>query len=111
MKAASWSSVGPPPVLEVQTVTVSAADGLPEVQTVSLTADAADLSGAFTLSFKGQTTGEIKWDATKPVGQPARMLDGAKAWEQLNWGPKTAIQDGLESTIKWYSEYRSRRNG
>lgn len=82
--------------------------------------DPINLAGSATMSIRllanfiaGTVgyTGEIKWDATKPDGQPARMLDGAKAWERLNWGPTTGIQDGLESTIKWYSEYRSRRNG
>jgi hypothetical protein len=66
-----WFPALPPPVLEVQTVTVSAQDGLPEVQTVSVTADAADLSGTFTLTFKGQTTGEIPWDATEAVVKAA----------------------------------------
>jgi GDP-L-fucose synthase len=56
-------------------------------------------------------TGDIKWDATKPDGQPARMLDGARAWERLNWGPTTAIQDGLARTISWYLEHRGQCDG
>lgn len=56
-------------------------------------------------------TGVIEWDESKPDGQPARMLYGARAWNSLRWGPTTAIQDGLESTIKWYSENRGQRNG
>ena len=56
-------------------------------------------------------TGVIRWDESKPDGQPARMLYGARAWDKLRWGPTTAIQDGLESTIKWYSENRGQCDG
>jgi len=56
-------------------------------------------------------TGVIRWDESKPDGQPARMLDGARAWERLNWGPKTAIHDGLARTISWYLEHRGQCDG
>ena len=56
-------------------------------------------------------TGIIRWDESKPDGQPSRMLYGARAWYKLRWGPTTAIQDGLESTIKWYSENRGQCDG
>jgi GDP-L-fucose synthase len=97
-----------------------AADAIVRAAEVVDTPEPINLAGAATMSIRLLAnliarivgyTGSIKWDASKPDGQPARMLDGARAWERLNWGPKTAIQDGLESTIRWYSEYRSRRNG
>jgi GDP-L-fucose synthase len=56
-------------------------------------------------------TGEIKWDATKPDGQPARMLNGSRAWDRLNWGPSTALQYGLARTISWYLEHRGQCDG
>ena len=56
-------------------------------------------------------TGVIWWDESKPDGQPARMLYGAWAWYKLRWEPTTAIQGGLESTIKWYSENRGQCDG
>jgi len=56
-------------------------------------------------------TGVIRWDITRPDGQPSRRLDPCRAYEQMRWTPATSFFDGLEKTIEWYSEYRRLRNG
>jgi GDP-L-fucose synthase len=46
--------------------------------------------------------GEIRWDATKPNGQPRRSLDTSRAEELFGWRAKTSFRDGLRRTIEWY---------
>lgn len=47
--------------------------------------------------------GSIKWNKSKPDGQPRRRLDISKA-EQFGFLAKTTLQDGLIKTIKWYEK-------
>ncbi|MFA5054815.1 MAG: GDP-L-fucose synthase [Dehalococcoidia bacterium] len=47
--------------------------------------------------------GEIRWDATKPDGQPRRCLDTSKAWEEFGFKARTDFREGLKHTIDWYS--------
>ena len=47
--------------------------------------------------------GEIRWDATKPDGQPRRALDTSRARERFGFEAKTSFEDGLRATIDWYS--------
>lgn len=49
-------------------------------------------------------TGDIRWDTTKPDGQPRRMLDISKAEKEFGFKAKTAFEQGLKKTIKWYVE-------
>jgi GDP-L-fucose synthase len=49
-------------------------------------------------------TGDIRWDRTKPDGQPRRMLDTSKAEIEFGFKAKTAFEQGLKKTIKWYVE-------
>lgn len=51
-------------------------------------------------------TGELKWDATKPDGQPRRCLDTSRAKERFGWSAKTEFRDGLSATIAWYEQAR-----
>lgn len=46
--------------------------------------------------------GEIRWDITKPDGQPRRCLDTRRAQERLGWQAKVGFEDGLKRTIEWY---------
>jgi GDP-L-fucose synthase len=52
-------------------------------------------------------TGEIRWDSTKPDGQPRRMLDISRAKEEFGFVAKTPFETGLAQTIAWYRENRS----
>ncbi|OGO57258.1 MAG: GDP-fucose synthetase, partial [Chloroflexi bacterium RBG_16_72_14] len=51
--------------------------------------------------------GEIRWDATKPDGQPRRALDTSRARERFGFVAHTSFEDGLRRTIAWYEGHRS----
>ncbi|MGC4192966.1 MAG: GDP-L-fucose synthase [Thermomicrobiales bacterium] len=46
--------------------------------------------------------GEIRWDATKPDGQPRRGLDTSRAREAFGFDAAESFRDGLRKTINWY---------
>ncbi len=48
--------------------------------------------------------GEIRWDRTKPDGQPRRMLDISRAEKEFGFRAKTDFETGLKKTIEWYLE-------
>jgi len=50
--------------------------------------------------------GEIRWDPTKPDGQPRRCLDVQKAQREFGFQASTPFEDGLRKTIHWYEESR-----
>ncbi len=52
--------------------------------------------------------GKIVWDKTKPNGQPRRMLDVSRAEKYFGFKAKTSFEEGLDRTIKWYLENRSK---
>ncbi len=47
-------------------------------------------------------TGEIRFDPTKPDGQPRRMLDTSRAKKEFGFEAQTNFEDGLKKTIEWY---------
>jgi GDP-L-fucose synthase len=51
-------------------------------------------------------TGEIRWDPTKPDGQPRRCLDTSRAERLFGFRATTGFEEGLRRTIEWY---RTRR--
>jgi GDP-L-fucose synthase len=51
--------------------------------------------------------GEIRWDTSKPDGQPRRCLDVSKARQVFGFQAKTDFCEGLASTIRWYWQVRS----
>jgi len=46
--------------------------------------------------------GKIKWDTSKPDGQPRRCLDTKKAEEEFGFKASTSLEFGLKKTIEWY---------
>ena len=48
--------------------------------------------------------GTVRWDATKPDGQPRRCLDTSRALAEFGWRAKTPLHGGLRKTIAWYEE-------
>ena len=46
--------------------------------------------------------GEIRWDKSKPDGQPRRCLDVSKAKKEFGFEAKTGFEDGLKNMIEWY---------
>jgi GDP-L-fucose synthase len=53
--------------------------------------------------------GEIRWDPTKPDGQPRRSLDTTRAAELFGFRASTSFEDGLRRTIEWYELERPSR--
>ncbi len=51
--------------------------------------------------------GEIRWDATKPNGQPRRALDTSRARERFGFDAATSFEDGLRRTIEWYEVHKA----
>lgn len=50
--------------------------------------------------------GDIKWDRSKPDGQPRRLLDTARAESSFGFKARVGFRDGLRETIKWYENFR-----
>jgi GDP-L-fucose synthase len=48
--------------------------------------------------------GLIKWDRSKPDGQPRRSLDTTKAKKYFGFEAKTTLVEGLKKTIQWYEK-------
>ena len=46
--------------------------------------------------------GTIRWDASKPDGQPRRCLDVTRAEREFGFRAVTSFEDGLRRTIEWY---------
>jgi len=47
--------------------------------------------------------GTIKWDTSKPDGQPRRCLDTSRAKKEFGFVARTDFREGLKRTIEWYS--------
>ena len=50
--------------------------------------------------------GEIRWDVTKPDGQPRRALHTSRAREAFAFEARTTFEDGLRATIEYYERRR-----
>ncbi|MDD4429133.1 MAG: GDP-L-fucose synthase [Paludibacter sp.] len=50
--------------------------------------------------------GEIIWDASKPDGQPRRMLDVSVAEREFGFRATVEFREGLKKTIEWYTQNR-----
>jgi GDP-L-fucose synthase len=59
---------------------------------------------ATTIAAKTGYSGEIVWDASRPNGQPRRMLDVTRARERFGFRAGTAMDEGLARTIAWYRQ-------
>jgi GDP-L-fucose synthase len=57
---------------------------------------------AATIAEKCGYAGRIIWDASKPNGQPRRMLDVTRAAEQFGFRAMTPMDRGLAQTIEWF---------
>jgi len=80
--------------------------------------DPVNLGSGFEISIKDLVKsiaklmdfkGEIKWDKTKPDGQPKRRLDVSKAEKEFGFKAKTNFEEGLKKTIEDYKAYREKQ--
>jgi len=61
--------------------------------------DLAELIARFT-GFEGT----LLWDASKPDGQPRRLLDTQRAEKYFGFKARTGFEVGLKQTIEWYRQ-------
>ena len=66
-----------------------------EIKIKDLVEKIAELTG-----FKG----DIRWDSSKPDGQPRRCLDVSRAKKEFGFEAKTDFDEGLKATIDWYKK-------
>jgi GDP-L-fucose synthase len=50
--------------------------------------------------------GELRFDPSRPDGQPRRCLDITQAKELLGFEARTALEKGLTNTVNWYVAHR-----
>jgi len=74
--------------------------------------DPVNLGAGFEISIKALAeliceladfNGTIKWDTSKPDGQPRRCLDTSRAKKEFGFVARTDLREGLKRTIEWYS--------
>ena len=49
-------------------------------------------------------TGELTWDASKPDGTPRKLLDVSRL-TATGWQARIGLDEGIESTYRWYLEH------
>ena len=64
----------------------------------------ADL--ALMIARKTGFQGEVRFDPTKPDGQPRRCLDVSRARQLLGFTAEVGLEEGLDRTIAWYEAVR-----
>ena len=76
-----------------------------------------NLGSAFEISIKDLVEiiaeevgfeGELRWDITKPNGQPRRKLDVSRAQQEFGFISQTDFREGLRETINWYKGEREK---
>jgi GDP-L-fucose synthase len=74
--------------------------------------DPVNLGSGFEISIKALVElvaemagfkGEIRWDTSKPDGQPRRCLDVSRAKKEFGFEAKVDFRKGLKKTIEWYA--------
>ncbi len=51
--------------------------------------------------------GTLRWDSSRPDGQPRRMLDTTRAEREFGFKSRVEFEDGLRRTIEWYKAQRA----
>ncbi len=49
--------------------------------------------------------GDIRWDPSKPDGQPRRCLDTSRAEKLFGFKARISLEGGLLQTIRWYRQH------
>jgi len=48
--------------------------------------------------------GPVRFDTSKPDGQPRKCLDVTRMRDELSWEAPTSLAQGLEKTVAWYRQ-------
>lgn len=51
--------------------------------------------------------GVIRWDTTKPNGQPRRCLDVSRAERDFGFRARCGLREGIERTVAWFEAHRN----
>jgi GDP-L-fucose synthase len=93
-----------------------AADGLIRAAEVMDTPEPINLGTGLEITIRDLVTliarlcdfrGEIRWDSSKPDGQPRRCLDVERAADRLGWRARIGFEEGLRRTIWWFETHRA----
>lgn len=49
-------------------------------------------------------TGRVRWDSSRPDGQPRRMLDTSRARARFGFEAQVGFEEGLRRTIAWWKD-------
>lgn len=52
-------------------------------------------------------SGEIRWDTSKPNGQPRRQVDTTRAAERFGFRAQTTFREGITEVVNWYRANRA----
>lgn len=55
-------------------------------------------------------TGEVRWDTSRPDGQPRRRVDASRA-AAFGFKATTSFNEGLRRTVDWYLSHREEAEG
>jgi GDP-L-fucose synthase len=93
-----------------------AAEGITQATLHYNGAEPVNIGSSFEISIKELTEliarltgfkGAIRWDTSKPNGQPRRKLDTSRAKAWFGFEAKTNFEAGLLRTIEWYRQQRA----
>lgn len=86
---------------------IETAEKYPEADPINIGSDEeitiADLAKLI-IKLSGKKI-KIKFDRSKPDGQPRRKCDTKKAKQKINYKAKFSLEEGLKKTIKWYKQH------
>ena len=51
----------------------------------------------------------VRWDTSRPDGQPRRSLDTSRATAEFGWRAKTTLAEGLKKTLEWFLTAQSQQ--
>lgn len=56
------------------------------------------------LNLSGHGHADVRYDVSKPMTAPVRMVDTTRAQQLLGYEPKISFEEGLGDTINWYRQ-------
>lgn len=54
-------------------------------------------------------SGTVKWDTSKPDGQPRRCLDTSRAEKEFGFVAKMSFEEGIKRTVEWYINQKKKK--
>jgi GDP-L-fucose synthase len=51
--------------------------------------------------------GHVRWNSSRPDGQPRRAVDGSRARQLMGWKPERPLREGLAETVEWYVQQQN----